>query len=201
MKNYKSSTFGVVINSPLGCSLTRRDLTQLGDMLNECSVTFFGALHDSDLNEQGVAKTPHIHFVLRFSSARSAISVLDTLTTIVGEHFDINEREQAMLLISIRPCYDLAKAIQYLTHKNDEDKFQYDYRFCITNNRQAFFEFYNKQELSADDLLEYILTNPRRTRLDIIRNFGLGTYNSYRGAINDLLSELSICGDDDEDNN
>lgn len=78
------------------------------------------ALHDKDVYEKdaedgshakGDLKKPHIHFVCVFESAR---------------YFHSIAKEIGVPANVICRCNNLLRAFEYLTHKNDPDKFQYD---------------------------------------------------------------------------
>lgn len=67
-------------------------------------------LHDMDVDDNGELKKPHIHWVGRFKSARSLQTVSDDIG--VGSNM-------------VEYCGDFKKAVQYLIHANDPDKYQY----------------------------------------------------------------------------
>lgn len=75
------------------------------------------ALHDSDVNDDGDLKKAHIHWVGR-GDPRRLSSVASKLG--LAEH-------------DIEIGRDFKALVQYLIHKNDPDKFQYDSSIVVSN--------------------------------------------------------------------
>lgn len=63
-------------------------------------------------HEVGSLKKPHVHFVCKFPNS--------------GRYFHAIAKELGVPPSTINRCTNLYKAYQYLTHKNDPDKYQYD---------------------------------------------------------------------------
>ena len=76
-------------------------------------------LHDKDKNEDGSLKKLHYHLLIFFNNARWGSAILK----------DINIDNPN--LIEFRD--NKTEAIQYLTHSNNLDKFQYDFNDIITD--------------------------------------------------------------------
>lgn len=110
-------------------------VTDINSILDFCSFTFKYAyiLHDKDLN-----KSPHYHIVCSFKQNKSFESV--------RKLFPDNQNTIVKKLI------DKYGAFEYLTHKNDPDKFQYSDDLVVTNDLKYFSrplskEFSNEQFL------------------------------------------------------
>lgn len=67
-------------------------------------------LHDKDVKEDGELKKPHYHVVLKFKNPRWNTALADDLG--ITENY-------------IMKCDNFIKALQYLIHYNDLDKYQY----------------------------------------------------------------------------
>lgn len=70
-------------------------------------------IHDKDVNDKGVPVEPHIHLMIRFSSAVPTTAILSKLNGVCrSEH--------------LQKCHSWSGAIGYLCHTNSPDKYQYD---------------------------------------------------------------------------
>ena len=79
-------------------------------------------LHDKDVDENGELKKPHIHLMLYFGGPFNTDNLLSWFSHIEvkGNHIE-----------KIKSNW--VSALEYLTHKNDTDKFQYDDNDVIAN--------------------------------------------------------------------
>lgn len=110
-------------------------ITDLNSISNFCSLTFKYAyiLHDKDLN-----KSPHYHIICSFKQNKSFESV--------RKLFPDNQNTIVKKLI------DKYGAFEYLTHKNNPDKYQYPDDLVSTNDLKYFSrplakQFFNEQFL------------------------------------------------------
>ena len=97
-----------------------------------------GILHDKDIDENGEIKKAHYHFVVRLDSAQTN----DYLAKILG----IKENY-------IQIVYSLKGALDYLTHSNQPDKYQYT-KECLFGDLPMNLDNENKEN---DDFI--LLTN------------------------------------------
>lgn len=110
-------------------------VTNIESIIDFCSLTFKYAyiLHDKDLN-----KSPHFHIICSFKQNKSFDSVRKAFPG------DQNTLVQKLI--------DKYSSFEYLTHKNDPDKYQYDDALVVTNDSKYFSrplskEFSNEQFL------------------------------------------------------
>lgn len=75
--------------------------------------------HDKDLNADGTPKEPHTHLVVRFTQPRSLLNVREMFTIL-----DDSNNVIANCLDSFTMNETLS--LQYLVHKNNLEKYQYD---------------------------------------------------------------------------
>ena len=140
-------------------------------------------LHDKDTLENGSAKTPHIHLIALLNSNRTRLSTtLNNLADSIGV---------CSLAISIDKVSDFNGSIQYLVHKNNNDKYQYNVLDITTNMTKGELDVYLNSEgkgISLENLITIIKRNKNIT--DIIRDVGLNNYRLYRNVIWDIYAEL-----------
>lgn len=74
--------------------------------------------HDSDIDDDGQIKKPHVHVFIRFPNPRYLNSVSKDLG--IASNY-------------IRPCGDSRSFVRYLVHLDSPNKFQYDSNKIITN--------------------------------------------------------------------
>lgn len=132
--------------------------------LERCKFAYI--LHNQDNEEQ-----PHYHLILSFDNARSFESVQKSFE---GAHVE-----------NIKYFH---MTCQYLIHKNDSNKFQYDITNVVSN-----FEFANYlnvdefMHLDTTDLTLSILTNEITNLFDACYKYGINQVNLYKNLISDLI--------------
>lgn len=168
------------------------EIKAVGDNLNQwCAITcdmFAFILHDKDVTEDGVIKTPHYHLVAQLRSNKKRLTTtINDIAEIVGV---------CPCAITIEKLVSMSGGIQYLTHKNDSNKYQYDINEIVTNLGRSELELYyndDKPSFSIDTIVNAINQNKGR-RLAIMRQIGLSYYHTYNKEINDLIREYEING-------
>lgn len=143
-------------------------------------------LHDKDILEDGSMKTPHIHVVCNMNTTKQRIAtILNDLT----KSLDISP-----LLVTIDKYSSFNASIQYLIHKNNEEKYQYDVKDIKTNIPSQELDLFMKyetqsEELTAERLIDVVAKAKKRT--DILREIGLFNYRINRAVIMDVAQELN----------
>ena len=100
-------------------------------------------VHDSDVNENGELKKPHVHWVGR----RSACA-LDFVAT----SLEVPEND-------IEYCRKFKRSIRYLVHKDSPSKFQYDVEKIVTSfDLTKYFDddFMNNM---LDEIVDFIFSD------------------------------------------
>lgn len=151
----------------------------LAEWADKSAYSYFGIIHDSDVDEDGVKKRVHSHLVL-LTPHRVRIG------TMVNRIADLLHIPQEA--VSDIAFESTAGAVQYLIHKNNPDKFQYDYTEVKTNHQVDLVALL-AQDLRSEITTEYLLDliDGGMSRRDIARYIGLGNYLAYRNAINDFM--------------
>lgn len=82
------------------------------------SIEWYRAIiHDKDVNENGEKKTDHCHIVLKLKDRKRASTI--------ANWFEIKDEKGNNINTYIQTCDNVQGAIEYLTHKNHKDKYQY----------------------------------------------------------------------------
>lgn len=142
-------------------------------------------LHNKDFDEDGCQKRIHFHLVLETIRPYAKSSILTDMA-------------KALLIarecISIR-AYDSCKlAVQYLVHKNDEDKAQYDiWEVCSSDETRTIDYIDNdieSDDLDIKDLIEICYDSDGI--VDVYRKIGLSNAKKYRWIICDVFAQMDI---------
>lgn len=141
--------------------------------------------HDKDIKEDGQPKKKHIHLILWFDREKSIKALSKEL------NFPINR---------IKWKADIYGTLQYLIHKNNPEKAQYDYKE-IHSDIDGLYEYIyptEKEEVSEEDdlrvIMSYVQNHIGTLRLYDIYCFAVdnGVWSSYRRnytIIKDILME------------
>lgn len=82
------------------------------------SIEWYRAIiHDKDINENGEKKTNHCHIVLKLKDRKRASTI--------ANWFEIKDEKGNNINTYIQTCDNIQGAIEYLTHKNHKEKYQY----------------------------------------------------------------------------
>lgn len=156
------------------------------DLTNWCEANckMYGyILHDKDVLEDGSGKTPHIHLVALLNSNRCRLSTtLNNISSALG----VSE-----MAITIDKCSDFNGSIQYLIHKNNQDKYQYSVLDITTNMPKGELDVYLNSDngsISLETIIAVVKRN--KTITGVIRDIGLNNYRIYRNVIWDIIGEI-----------
>lgn len=159
--------------------------TRLNRFLNDKTICDYAYIkHDKDFNKEGVLKTPHIHLLIWNYQTRTRFITMINLLSV--------ELNTNPLAISIEKIVSLNGSMQYLLHKNDIDKTQYDINEIQTNISIDDLQLYlnTKNDALTFDRL-YTLINVNKCDLcKIINELGLSYYRAYRPVIHDIINEI-----------
>lgn len=93
-------------------------------------------LHDKDFTDDGTIKKSHYHVVVQFKNAK--------WNTSIAEELKITDNY-------IQQCRNLELALEYLIHRNEETKFQYDIDEVKGTLKQKLIKFLNQNDLDEND--------------------------------------------------
>lgn len=158
----------------------------ISQLKNYCEIhcdIFAMILHDKDVLENGEIKTKHIHLVAILKNNRRRLSsTLDEISTCCLVN---------TLAVSIDKMSDLVGSLQYLIHKHNPEKHQYDISDIITNISSGELHTYmasDSKSMSIEYLIDVICLH--KNKIDIMRTIGLQYYHLYRNVINDIYKEV-----------
>lgn len=131
-------------------------LNTITSLINEKEPKIALICHNKDINEDGSDKLIHWHVVLEYENARTFLSMKKTF----------------------RDCHieqpnNFDATMQYLTHKNDPNKAQYEYDDIITNNPNWLKGHY-EASLTTSDL---------QKEAEIIERIMQGQYEGFYDLI------------------
>lgn len=141
--------------------------------------------HDNDIKEDGTPKKKHTHLILWYDREKS----INALSKEIG--IPANRIEWKA---------DIYGTLQYLVHKNNKEKFQYNYENIVSDIEGLYEYIYPKEkqkDSETDDLrliMSYIQNHIGTIRLYDIYCFALDNncWSSYRrnySIIKDILKE------------
>ena len=138
--------------------------------------------HDMDVDEYDHVKTPHYHVVITFNGSYRIGTVINTLIEVFR---GLNENQ-----ITIEKCSSISAQTRYLIHLDDYDKYQYDDKDILTNNRGQV-DYYLKEIVKINDVNDLIaIVREYRNLVELIRVIGVDNYKKYRFVISDLRREM-----------
>ena len=82
-------------------------------MLNTLGCQYLYILHDKDVNDVGELKNAHYHLIICYKDRKRAKLVLNKLSDCLKCN---------VTNIQIEECHNFISSVQYLIHKNNEDK-------------------------------------------------------------------------------
>lgn len=170
--------FAVVVSDLARCFNYK--LLEFDHFLNNSGFRYYYIIHDNDVSENGEVIRPHLHLVVTGLKRWRVKQLLNDL----ADCLDTNVEN-----IQIEEVKNITASIQYLIHKNDTAKYQYDYRKIFTNDSDNLVPILNEtiktSTITTDRLIDLILKD-KVEKLELIKIIGIGSYSHFKSAINDL---------------
>lgn len=165
------------------------DLLQFGSLLLEVlpqmgARRYFFALHDLDKHEDGSPKSPHYHCYAEMSDRKRLSTWINQLS---------KKLQVSPFAISLEKPTSTEGCVQYLIHKKNPEKYQYERNRIVTNCPQDELEIIlnaETSETSFDFFLRVIEESPSLT--EVIRKVGIGKYQRWRPVILDLWKAVKL---------
>lgn len=178
MKQKQSRNFACVVYQNNVDVLKERLLT-----INNISYFAF-IVHDKDTLEDGSPKPPHTHVLLVLKSARDINCIKGYL------EFYVDDKLQNVFAENMS---DKKRAYEYLTHKNDTNKYQYSDSDIVTNDSTAFISTDRAIDNTADIIEDMLSGKPLREMVAIYGREFVYKYNCYRLLVEDIkMQELTM---------
>lgn len=145
-------------------------------------------VHDKDKDKKtGLTAPIHYHFVGNCKTKRIRLQkVLNDISKVFK--FDNNHG------IEVDKYKTLENSLQYLIHKNNPDKYQYEFKDLIfggwTEDELKTFLTSDCVGLNFDRI--FAICNNFDSRIDVIREIGFSNYARYRSTILDIFEECQM---------
>ena len=174
-----TKNFNVIINIPHNMSLKEfqsRLSNMCDDVFSRLGIKYAYIWHNRDLLNSGELKTLHLHIVL-CTIKRTRVK------TMLWNMVEWLHLENAYVdCITIDKCDSVPLSLQYLTHKNNSEKYQYKYDDIISNWDEFYLaEMYHEApqiEITPKLLVTWILKG--YTDIEIMLKIGVGRYSTYQ---------------------
>lgn len=157
-------------------------LSNIYDELCKDGYLFAYIMHNKDYDEKGVLKRPHLHLVLECPTRRRVSYYLKHLSIMFGV-----QRTQVQVEVSNNFDWD----IQYLIHKNNPEKYQYDVNEIVTNMSQSELDerllTVVHKEITAKGIFEIVRSC--KTKTMVVFRLGLGNASIYRPIIDTFIHD------------
>lgn len=179
----KYNIFTCVFNADKKSTNPAKELALLQNTLLTDIFSFVATIiHDKDITDNGEPKTIHMHAYIETNEKHTKKQFID----ILSELLQIDKQK-----ISVDGTKSNVLMLQYLTHKNQPNKAQYEVNRIITNNKELLNERmntkYKTKEQKNNDLLAD-MTNSN-TILELADKQGIETANKYRNTFNQIKQE------------
>lgn len=181
----KNSTFHLVIEKY--DKLNSKTISDL-DLVtylrsNEDTYTYWVfILHDKDVNELGELEREHYHLVIKCNNVMAKKTVINDIAKTLLVNVNC---------ISCRPVINMVKSVEYLVHKNDDLKYQYDLLDLYSNDNNEtlniIIEGKSQYDIDIDNLIN--LVNKSRSLTQVYTCIGLSKARTYRSIIVDLWKD------------
>jgi len=180
----KAKKVACIINPPTGVDVFPPDFyTALNQWLLENTDIYAYILHDLDiLDETGEQKRAHVHVYFEGKTCRRLLANLNGLADALGYNND---------QISIEKATSIEGCVQYMVHKNNPEKHQYDRREIVTNLTDQQIDGIMSRErvqVSLSAFMSAIASSNNKYQL--IEKVGLEVYKEYRLVLLDLWNDL-----------
>lgn len=129
-------------------------------------------------HKEGTHKRVHLHAFIDTDK----ITLKEMLSHITGLLKIDNEQ------VSIEPTSNEFLGVQYLTHKNNQNKHQYEPNTIITSNAKETERRYGLKYETEEEKIQRVLETSS-TLSKVIHEIGVEKANKYRGLFNDLSKE------------
>jgi len=139
-------------------------------------------IHDRDELENGELKTIHLHAFIELKEKATKKQFLAELS----EYLDIDTH-----LISLEGSNSAFLGVQYLTHKNKTDKYQYDTSLVKTDNRDLYEQRLNNIYIDPQQKI-FSAMKEAKSMTEFIDMTDIGTAQKFRSLFKDIKEEQRL---------
>lgn len=178
----QAKRWGVVVDPPLEVNpITWLEDYEaaIADYCMKNGITYFLIVHDSDTNEKGDYRRPHMHMVLNYPNRH-------TKTAILREWDNFFKKG----LLQVEKIGDFQACIRYLIHQDNCEKFRYSEEEVKTNNPSQFYRAIQGElnEITGARLIS-LCEDFEYSRLKLLAYLGPNTYARYSRVIEMIIRE------------
>lgn len=183
--NSQTTKVNLVVNIPY--SQTKEQVeSALGSFLGKYGANWFYVFHDKDTkSDTGESKTPHFHVLFQSSDGKK--HRLLWYMTRLAECMSIDN----LNVISAEIWKNYESDVQYLIHKNNPERYQYELGEVKCYDSEEFKKVLSlaiSPTLTIDRIVSTCLECERLHEVYIA--LGLGVSQMYRGLISDIWRSL-----------
>jgi len=151
---------------------------------SEVSEYYAYIYHKQDKNLEGTIEHEHVHIVLVLKESQRLSTTLNSFCDAVS---------LTTLGVMIDKCNSLEGSLQYLIHKNDENKTQHELSEIVTNIPEEEFKRLMDVEISSltPQRLRY-LVKTCQSNYELIEKLGINEYMRLRKVISDIRDDFRI---------
>lgn len=179
----KAKKVACIVNPPEGSDTFPPDFyVSLNEWLIENTDVYAYILHDLDITDEGEQKRHHIHIYFEGKTCRRLLANLNGLADALK--YDPQQ-------ISIEKATSIEGCVQYMLHKNNPEKYQYDKRDIITSLKGDQLDAILSREGANVSLSAFITAiSLSNNKVQLIEHIGLDVYMDYRLVLLDLWNDL-----------
>lgn len=184
--NQRTDRFTIVLNdSSADVFKDARNIVRTVSCIDSLCVVFIACIkHDKDLDKEiQQLKTIHYHLVLKLNS----VVRISTIINLLVDAFHCNANQ-----ISIDKCSSLEMQTRYLTHFDDNDKYQYSRGDIVTNDIDYLDKCYKYIRIVKDMETLISVCKEYPSLIELMQVIGYDNYKKYRLVINDIRKELNV---------
>lgn len=149
--------------------------------LENCEIYAY-ILHDLDWKDDGTPKTKHVHMYCDFKACKRVLTHLNSL----AQWLDFEANQISAQVASSNP----AGFFQYLIHKNNPDKHQYEKSEIVSNLQAGEIEALLEADAGNCSIERFVsVCTKSRTITEVIRELGLDTYTKYHRAVDNIFRD------------
>lgn len=186
MDNKKYNFFCFTINAKKESTNPSEELMRYQAILLSKHNSFVATIiHDKDLLENNEVKLIHAHVFLKSVIKQTCKQQLSQLK----ELLQINENQ-----IQIQGTNNQYLQVQYLVHKNDRNKYQYNLEEIKTNDERLLIDLLSKEYQSPQEIKDQLQVNVLEAKsfVDLVQRVGLELANKYRSSFNQIKQEQRL---------
>lgn len=179
----KYNYFGLVFNAKKESPNTFEELEQISSRLLSINDLFISTIiHDRDTDSNGELKRTHLHAYIESAEKYTEKQLLSLVCEFV---------ELEPVQVSISGSNNEFLLAQYLVHKNDPKKYQYELADINSNDIEKLHKLIENKTPTKEQQKNAILGEIKdsKTLLELAEKVGLDIANKYRPTFNQIKQE------------